>query len=137
VRIVALDGTHWPWVAEHVQCLYSEDTKGLVALDAHDKIAGALVLDNWTFTTVNVHFALANPMAIRRGLFDETYRYVFETCGRRMMVGVTPADRVKALKLVKHLGWSEVYRFKDGFDEGIDLIYSLYTKEEWLMKRAA
>ena len=137
MKFVALAPEHWPWVEENVQCIRSEDTCGIVALDANEVIVGALVLDGWTFTSVNTHFAVTNPMAIRRGLFEETYKYVFETCERRMMIGATPTDRGKALKLVKHLGWTEMYRFKDGFNEGIDMVYSLYTKEQWLMKRAA
>ena len=135
--MVALREEHWPWVVENVQCLWCEDTCGIVAIDAKEQIVGALVLDSWTHTSVHTHFAVTNPMAIRRGLFDETYKYVFETSGRRMMIGATPADRVKALKLVKHLGWTEQLRLKDGFDEGVDMVYSLYTKEQWLMKRAA
>ena len=137
MKMVALAEEHWPWVVENIACLWVEDTCGVVALEDSGKIAGAVILDNWTCTSVTTHFALSNPMAIRRGLFDETYKYVFETSGRRMMVGVTPSDRTKALKLVKHLGWTEIHRYADGFDEGVDLVYSRYTKEQWLMKRAA
>jgi hypothetical protein len=128
---------HWQWVEENIEATWCADTKGIVAVDDHGEIAAALVFDSWTYTSVVCHFAIPNPMAIRRGLFTEGYNYIFETSGRRIMLGITPTDRVKALKLLKHMGWEEVYRLPDGFAEGIDLVYSRFTKEQWLSKRAA
>jgi hypothetical protein len=96
-----------------------------------------LLFDSWTHTSVVCHFAIPNPMAIRRGLFDVGYDYVFNTAGRRIMLGITPTDRPKALKLLRHMGWEELHRIKDGFADGVDLVYSRFTKEQWLQKKVA
>lgn len=132
MKFTALTAAHWPWVVEQINPLWVEDTKGIVALDASEQIVGALVFDNWTFTSCTAHICILNPIIIRRGFLEEGYRYVFEEAGREMLLGATPSDRIKALKLVRHLGWRELYTLKDGFAEGVDMIYTQFTKEDWI-----
>jgi hypothetical protein len=135
--LVPLEAKYWPLIREECGPLLMEDTKGIVAVNKKDEILGAMIFDTWTHTCVNVHILVRNPIILRHGFIEEGYKYVFGTCERKMVVGVTPTNREKALKFVRHLGWQEIYRLKDGFAEGVDLVYTCFTREEWLAKKAA
>jgi len=138
VKIVPLGPDHWEWATAQTGASWSTDTRGLVAVDKADRPVGAVVLYGWTDSAVSAHFAVTNPLALRPGgLFDETYKFVFETCDRIMMLGATPSDKPKALKLVKHLGWETIYRLPDGWAVGVDMVYSRFSKVAWQVKRAA
>lgn len=131
MKFVALTMDHWPWVVSRAGCLLCEDTKGVVALDDSGVIQGAVVFDNWSYTTASAHWAVDNPMALRAGLLDEGYRYVFETCGRMRLVGSTPADNERALRAALKLGWKEIYRLKDGWKVGVDMVHTQFLREWW------
>jgi len=138
VKIVPLGPDHWEWATAQTGASWSTDTRGLVAVDAQDQPVGVVILYAWTETAVSAHFAVTNPLALRPGkLFDETYKFVFETCDRMMMLGATPGDKPKALKLIKHLGWEMLYRLPDGYAKDVDMIYSRYSRVAWQMKKVA
>jgi RimJ/RimL family protein N-acetyltransferase len=47
-----------------------------------------------------------------------------------MMLGITPSDNVKACKLHKHLGFTEIARIKDAYDVGVDQIVFQMLRED-------
>lgn len=125
---------HWPIVQENLHAVLCEDTKGIVATTELGVILGAAVFDNWTRTAVGIHIWVASPLVIRHGFLNEICDYVFNTCDRKMMVGQTPANNQKAVKFNCHVGMKEVFRVKDGFDEGVDYIITRMDKKDcrWL-----
>lgn len=135
MRIVGMEPSHWDWVAKHMKILKAPDVKGVVAVDQNGAVVGALVGEQWTPSSCHVHVAITNPMALKHGLMEEWYRYVFEVCRRGMMIGVIRSDYRKSLNFARRLGWRELYRLNDGFAKGIDFIYMQYTKEQWLNRR--
>ena len=44
-------------------------------------------------------------------------------------MGITPACNERAVRFIKHIGFVEVYRLKDGFEVGIDFVVTEYRKE--------
>ena len=87
------------------------------------KILGIIGLDYWTPTAVQMHVWVGSPMALRGGRFiSEALRYAFITCGKKVAFGIIPSDNVKALKFIWHVGFVEIGRLKDGWDNGVDMV---------------
>ncbi len=129
------DQSEWDWVYERAYPIRCEDTQGVVAYDPQTgRIAGVVVLDSWTQSGCQSHFAIDNPMCIRAGLFREVAYHVHITCGRKYIFGLIPADNEKAYKFDLKMGFKEVARVPDGFAEGVDYIVVRMSKEEniWL-----
>lgn len=131
MKFVSLQAKHWTWIKERAKPRICEDTKGIVAENDDGEILAAAVFDNWSYNSCQIHIAIDNPMVIRHGFLDEVQRYVFETAGRDQLIGITPADNVKALKFNKHAGMKEIFRLKDGYDRGIDFVVTRKTVEDW------
>lgn len=126
----ALSSDEWPRWAEQAQCVLCEDTKGMVAETDKGVPLAAAIFDNWTYTSCNIHIVIEKPIVLKHGFLNEIGNYIFNTCGRIMLLGCTPANNVKALKFNKHAGMKEVYRLKDGYDVGIDYVFTQMLKDE-------
>tara|TARA_R110002020_G_scaffold230092_5_gene440880 strand:+ start:4756 stop:5190 length:435 start_codon:yes stop_codon:yes gene_type:complete len=111
------------WFKERNHINVMEDTVGIVAMDEDThEILAMCIMDSWTKTSVQVHQVIENPMVLRHGFFEEISHFVFVTSWRRVMVGLVPANNEKAIKLNKHIGFSEVARIRNGYDTDIDYI---------------
>jgi hypothetical protein len=55
------------------------------------------------------------------------------------MIGLTPSNNTKSLKFNKKLGFVEVFRIEDGFDEGVDYVIQELRKENcrWINERCS
>ena len=73
-------------------------------------------------------------MVFRRGFGEATFDYVFKTCGRGKVYGLTPANNAKALKFNKHFGLVEIFRLEDAHIVGVDLVLQELTKERYYGK---
>lgn len=119
---------HGIWAKELIQMVYCEDTKGIVAEKDGEPI-GAAILDSWTYNSVQIHVGVVNPICMRR-LPYEVANYVFNTAGRKMIIGLTPSDKTKAMRLNEHLGFKEVMRIPDAYADGIDYVVYHMKKED-------
>lgn len=129
-RFAVLDiARDWGWVKSHVGCHLTEDSTGIIAVDRDGNYAAACVMDNWTGNSVNVHFAILNPFVIKYGFFNEIAEMVFVHARRGIMIGLVPASNEKALKLDLHIGFTELFRIKDGYDHGVDYIVMELRRE--------
>lgn len=136
VAFVAMDmKTQLPWAQSVLGVKWCEDTQGIVAIDRDTQAPlGLCVMDSWTHTSVQIHIAIMRPMVLRHGFLEEIADHVFNRCGRDIMIGLVPSNHEKALKLDKHIGFTETYRVKDGFDRGIDYVVMELRREDcrWL-----
>lgn len=137
MKFTPLDEKSWEEVRRELKLSLSADTTGIVARTDEGEFAGALVFDNWTFTSCVCHILVVDPRAFREGLLQEGYEYIFVTCGRKMILGVIASDRDEAMQFIPKLGWELLYTLKDGVDNGVDMNYFRYTKEQWLARKAA
>ena len=119
----------WKWVAERAKCSLCEDTKGIVAY-LGDKIVAIVALDSWSYNSVTIHIAVEDPYVFRHGFAEECFNYIFNTCGKGVLIGVTPANNEVALKFNRHVGLVEIYRISDGYDLGIDYVVQELRKED-------
>ena len=121
---------HWDYMCRTAECVWSPTARGIVVLDHNMLPCAGVMFDAWCPNSGQVHIAITNPLAIRAGFVNEGFRYFFEECDKEVMIGVTPANATKALKFNKKVGLREVYRVKDGFTQGIDLIIQEIRKDE-------
>ena len=97
---------------------------GIVAYH-DDVIMGAVGLDSWTPTSCMAHWWIRHPRCIMP-LWREVCGYLAQY-GRRKIVGWTPGDNVRALRMIfNRLGFIEVARIKDAWDDGVDIVISEY-----------
>jgi L-amino acid N-acyltransferase YncA len=140
VSIVAMStDDQWEWLYARATPTITPRSKGIVALREDGTILAAAVFDSWTRTSGQVHVAIDNPLAIRHGFVHECMDYFFNFCDRRIMIGLTPSNNTKSLKFNKKLGFVEVFRIEDGFDEGVDYVIQELRKENcrWINERCS
>lgn len=118
---------HLDYVRQVLDVPVSTFTRGIVA--ENPEPCGVVLLDNFTDTSASAHIAVQNPMALRE-LHLETFKHVFLVLNKRMLLGITPSDNMKALKLHKHLGFTEIARIKDGYAYGVDQVVLQMLRED-------
>lgn len=124
----------WHWFKARTHVILCEDTQGIVAVNEQGGIAGIVVFDTWTPTSVNVHMAIDNPLCIRHGIFTEVSIHAYIRNGKKRLFGLVPSNNEKALRLDRKIGFTEVARVPDALDDGVDYIVMRLDKEDcrWL-----
>jgi|TARA_R110000787_G_scaffold62155_1_gene140750 hypothetical protein len=127
----------WEWVKARAHPMQVDDSQGIVAYeDTTGEIGGIVIMDSWTPSGCQTHFAIDNPICIRRGLFREVALHIHVAHNRRYIFGLIPANNKKAHQFDLKMGFKEVARIPEGFDIGVDYIVVRLAKEEnrWLPK---
>jgi RimJ/RimL family protein N-acetyltransferase len=135
-------GDEWLFLQERAKVLACQDSQGIVAFDNETgKILAVCVADSFTVDACQVHFAIDNPLVIRRGFLHEIARHLFHVNNRKRIFGLVPANNTKAMKLDTHIGFREVARIPDGYADGIDYVVLRMDRDTspWLvnLKEAA
>jgi len=91
-------------------------------------LQGMVGLDFWTPSSVHVHISILNPHCLR-GLWRELLKYL-RMHNRFVLIGMTPSHLLRAVRLVKGLGFTEVARIRDGWDVGSDMVITEYRIDE-------
>lgn len=113
----------WDWINQQVGILQVEDTCGITAVDMEtNETVGCCVMDNWTANSVQAHFMISSPLVLRHGFLEECFDFMFNHKGVKFIYGMVPADNDKALKLNKHMGFTERLRLPEAFADGVDYV---------------
>ena len=129
--IVALKKEHWPDIEAIMPMVYQDDTTGVVALDdTTGEFLGAVVCEDWTESMCSCHILLKDPFrALRAGLHNALADYVFVQAGRIKVMGLVPANNLRAQRLNRHFGFTELFRIEDGYKVGEDYVVMEMKKE--------
>ena len=111
----------WAWFTSRTNTIACADSQGII-VEREGVIQAAAVFDSFTRTACNVHFAIDNPMVIRHGFIHEITRHAFFALNRVRIFGLVCSTNSKSLRLVRHIGMTEVARVPNAIDEGIDYI---------------
>ena len=124
----------WLWIRKRAMPLRCQDTQGIVAYDGNGKIAAVVVFDSFTVDGCSVHFAIDNPMAIRRGLINEACHYAFVQRNCTKMFGLVPDNKEKVFNLDRKIGFYEVTRIPDALQDGYGYIVMRMDRKDckWL-----
>lgn len=95
---------------------------GIKQTDRAGNIQVMVGLDFWTPNSVQIHIYIANPKHLTRKFIREVFNYIFVTCQRGLVVGITPSDNAAALELNRRIGFKQTYRVVDGWISGVDMV---------------
>ncbi len=116
------------WLKAKAECSLTDDMNGIVAY-RDDNLVAAIGLDSWSYNSVTIHIAVTDPLVFKHGFAEECYEYIFNTCDKGVLIGITPSNNLKALAFNRHIGLVEIYRIRDGYDVGIDYVVQEARKE--------
>lgn len=115
--------TDWGWINSHVPLLRVEDTCGIVMIDLEkNETVAAMILDNIMYNSVQAHLIIQNPLAIRHGFLTECADLVFNHMDKEYIYGMVAENREKALKLNKHMGFTEKTILPGAHAEGVGYV---------------
>jgi len=120
---------HGEYVKKMTRAVYCQDTKGIVAMKDGEPV-GVMLCDMWTHNSVQAHIGLSTPMCLKHGMLEEFFNWVFNVCDRNQILGLLPSNNLKSIKLVKHLGFTELTRLPDAVNFGIDYVVFRMFKDE-------
>lgn len=118
----------WEWISLRAECVLCDDTKGVMAYKDNEIVAG-VAMDSWSHNSCHIHIAVDDIWVFKHKFAEEVFNYIFNTCDKGVIIGVTPASNKKSLRFNERIGFIEVFRLKDGFEEGIDFVITEYRKE--------
>lgn len=119
---------HRQFMPRAAQPTVCEDTRGIVALKDGKPVA-VCVLDSWSASSCQIHIWIGDPFVLKHGFAEEVFSFVFDS-GRVKIIGVTPSDNEQALRFIKHIGFQEIYRVKDGYEVGVDYVVTEIHKDD-------
>lgn len=114
------------------------EARGIVAEDAAGRVRGGVLYDNWTANAVCVHMATETPMAWR-ALLPAVCEYAFMEGGRGVVLAHVRASNETSVRMVRHIGFREACRVRDGAAVGDDMVIFEMRREEcrFLRRKAA
>ena len=121
-HLEAIPKEQWPRMCE--------DTRGITAIDKSGKVQAMVIYDTWSFNSVMGHYFIMNPFVLKHGFGEEACKYAFDTGKMGIVLGGTPANNKKALKMGTHIGFKDATVIPDGYDIGVDLVIRVMTRED-------
>lgn len=119
----------WHLVKIHLGLKWTEDTRGFVVMNGAE-VAAIAIFNNWSYSSVQLHWWTSTPMVFKHGMLEEVYNYAFNIGGLESILGIVPEDNEKALKLNAHIGLKEVGRIPNGYRNDIDYVIMQGTYED-------
>lgn len=118
----------WEWVRVRAWPMQCSDTQGIVAYNQNG-IQAVAIMDTFGQNSCSVHWAIDNPLVIRRGFLHEVCRHIFQACGKDRFFGTISEKNEKSLKFARHIGAVELTRVPHGFATNDDLVIMCMNKE--------
>lgn len=105
-------------------------------LNEYFELVAAVGYDHWTPNSVQMHIWIPRPQEVSKSFFREGFRYPFEMCDKGLVIGLTPGNNAPALHFNRRVGFKEVYRMRDAWDKGIDVVVQEMRREDcrWLRR---
>jgi hypothetical protein len=95
---------------------------GMKLTDVTGRILAMVGFDFWTPNAVQMHIYIQSPKYMTRKFIREVFNYAFITCGRGLVIGVTPSDNAPALEFNRRIGFVEKFRVEGGWSEDVDMV---------------
>lgn len=126
---------HWCWIAERAQLLVGpgfgvvEAIEDLRGAEGPVRILAQVAFDGWTSNSVSLHVAVEAPIALRR-LVKQCFGMAFGQFGKRVVTAMVLSTNARSLALVEHLGFREVYRGREWWAPGVDMVIFEMRRED-------
>jgi RimJ/RimL family protein N-acetyltransferase len=122
------------FLKEHgVILLESSDFNALGRFTADRKLIGVVGYNGFNAKVCSMHSA-GDGNWVSREFLRDAFHYPFVTCDVNVIIGTVAGDNARALKFNKHLGFEVLFRLKDGWENGIDMVVMGMSKQScrWL-----
>jgi RimJ/RimL family protein N-acetyltransferase len=119
----------YAWIAQRAPLTAGTEFRAIEAVDAAGRIHGMVGYDGWTPNAVTMHIALENPAALR-SLMEPMFRIPFFSLGRGVALASVLGTNARSLALVRHVGFREACRIRDGHSVGVDLVFFEMRRED-------
>lgn len=109
---------------------------GMKLTDISGRILVMVGFDFWTPNAVQMHIYVRNPKDVTRRFIREVFNYAFITCGRGLVIGITPSDNAPALEFNRRIGFHVTHTIRQGWSEYVDMVVQEMRANDckWLRK---
>ena len=114
------------WVCMHTGGGYHAERSNAIGLKKDQELVCGVVYENWNRRSIVCHIAFLDRMtpAYLAAVFD----YPFNVCDVEKIIAPVVSNNVKAMKLVKKMGFTEEARIKNADTNG-DIVFLTLTRD--------
>ena len=124
------------WLADRIPITLSSQFGALEAVDERGRTVAMVGYDGWTTNGVSLHIALEHPAALRHVL-GPGFGIPFIELGKQVVVATVLSNNARSMRLVPRLGFREVFRGREWWSPGVDVVFFEMRREECRYVRKA
>jgi hypothetical protein len=109
------------WCKRKVPFIQTEDLCGFVA-ERNGKILGAVLLDNFLYSSCQATLIIDSPAAIKVGLLECATHFIFEVAKKHFIYVLVATTNTRSMRLCKRMGFKEKMRIPNGQRAGVDMV---------------
>jgi RimJ/RimL family protein N-acetyltransferase len=113
--------TDGDWLKANMSIVLSEDLIGFVARDDKKRL-GAVLFNDFSFSSAQVHIVIISPKAIKIGLLEFAADYAYNVLNKEYLIAYIAENNTACLNLVSRLGFSLKTTIRDGWEKGVDIL---------------
>lgn len=110
-------------ISNKIDFAFNDRSNGVVIEDDRGEVGAMAIYDRWTKSSVEMHAYSKSPKFIFNPDFCKAiFTYPFVQQNKMLAYAVTPCDNSASIAIARFLGFKEVYRIKDGWNLGTDMV---------------
>ncbi len=129
---------HYPWIAERASVVVGPAFRAIEAIGEQGQIVGMVGMEIAVPNTASLHIAMEEPAAVPREvrrkalrmLITAAFRTTFLGLWKQIAVAQVLSTNDRSLSLVRRVGFREVFRGKDYWAEGVDIVTFEMRRDE-------
>jgi hypothetical protein len=129
VTVQPAPAAHYPWLAQRAHLIVGSQFRAIEAIDGAGRIVAMVGYDGWTESAVSMHVTLEYPAALRR-ILRPAFGIPFVELGKKLVLCQVLSTNAQSLALVKGVGFRQVYRGRDWWADGVDLVFFEMRKKD-------
>ena len=114
------------WVCMHTGGGYHAERSNAIGLKKGEALVGGVVYENWNGRSIVCHIAIQDR--ITPSWIAAIFDYPFNVCDVDKIIAPVVSSNVKAMKLVKKMGFTEEARIKNADTNG-DIVFLTLTRD--------
>jgi hypothetical protein len=122
------------WIMLRVGGVFNEKTDHSIAVHRDGHVCGGVVYTGYLGASITVHMAGNETNWASPDFLWMTYDYSFNQLGVRKLIGLVPADNLRALSIDLRMGFTIEAKLTDMMPDGTDLLILSMRKADckWL-----
>lgn len=117
-------------VCRRISFNYNSNSNAVVIENEEGGVGAMAIYDRWTHSAVEMHAYSTGPKYVFRPEFCRAmFEYPFVEQNKMLAFAVTPCDNIPSIALARFLGFREVYRIRDGWKPGTDMVIQELRRE--------